>query len=648
VCYLREFACLRIVKFLFCGKLELMIGSFRKFGKLSFRGIGWINRDVVFFVSFYLYMWLVVDSRLIYYGNGVVIDCPVFFRGWTFFRETVFRPGGLVVYISGFLSEFLYYSWTGALVVTALAWGLYITTKALIDKTGARRFIGLGYVSPILMLILYSRYTHFIVVILALLLALIFTYFYLNFRPAGKLKSIIIFLFMSVVLYTAAAAAYFVFAALCVIYEVLFGRRWWLGLLYLLLAVVIVYVEGVLFFGVSIIESFSDLLPFSWKVITKHTPHWEGMAEVLCILCFFVPAVVFLLGILRVPILSGLKKETFFTGSSGTSVSKWFLMTIFLFSLAGGAVFYSYDSRLRSLFAVDYYAYHSKWDKLLKASRSCPNDFFVMHAVNRALYHTGRLATDMFAYPQHPGALFFPEETKDLLLKCKRFDVHIDLGALNLAEIDLTQCLDINGQRPMILQYLALIKMVKGDLNSARVYLNALSRTLFFSDWAKRYLAELESNPELLGDEQIQNLRRVMPKKDQGFRSYDNDKMLMDLLETNKHNRMAFEYLMGWYLLNGRVDKIALNIGRLNDFNYKQIPRLYEEALLVYKSDSKQEVDLHGWKISAESVKRYNDFIDIYTRYAGGEHEVYNELLEDYGDSFLFYFFCRRPETEEK
>ena len=92
--------------------------------------------------------------------------------------------------------------------------------------------------------------------------------------------------------------------------------------------------------------------------------------------------------------------------------------------------------------------------------------------------------------------------------------------------------MEMNGQRPMILQRLALIKMVKGDLDSARVYLNALSRTLFYSDWAKRYLAELESNPDLLGDEQIQNLRQIMPKKDHGFRSYDNDKMLMDLLET--------------------------------------------------------------------------------------------------------------------
>jgi len=634
-------------KSFFCGKLELMIGSFRK---LPFCEIGRIGRDVVLFVSFYLYLWLVVDSRFIYYGNEVIVDYPVFFRGWAFFRETVFRPGGLVVYISRFLSEFLYYSWTGALVITALAWGLYITTKAIIDKTEARRFRELSYASPILMLILYSRYTHYIVVILALLLALIFAYFYLNFRSAtadksaGKMKSIIIFLFMSVVLYTAAAAAYFVFAALCVIYEVLFSRRRWLGVLYLFLAVVIAYVEGVLFFRVSIIEAFSDLLAFSWKVAAKPIPIWKGMAEVLCILCFFVPAVVFLLGVLRVFD----RKKTFFAGSSGTSVGKWFLMTIFLFSLTGGAVFYSYDSQLRGLMAVDYYAYHSKWDKLLRASRECSNNSYIMYAVNRALYHTGRLPTEMFAYPQHPDAMFLADKDIDPFFKWKKFDARIDLGILNLAEINLTVCQELNGQRPMILQRLALIKMVKGDLDSARVYLNALSRTLFYSDWAKKYLAELESNPDLLGDEQVQNLRQVMPKKDHGFRSYDNDKMLMDLLETNKHNRMAFEYLMGWYLLNGRVDKIALNIGRLNDFNYKQIPRLYEEALLVYKGDSKQEVDLHGWKISVESVKRYNDFIDIYTRYAGGKHEVYNELLEDYGDSFLFYFFCRWPETEEK
>jgi len=271
-----------------------------------------------------------------------------------------------------------------------------------------------------------------------------------------------------------------------------------------------------------------------------------------------------------------------------------------------------------------------------------------MHAVNRALYHTGRLPTDMFAYPQHPYTMFFAEEIKNLFLKWRKFDIHIDLGALNQAEIDLTECMEINGQRPMVLQRLALIKMVQGDIDSAKVYLNALGRTLLYSDWAKRYLAELESDPDLSGDEKVQYLRQVMPRKDHVvFEFYYYDKMLEHLLEANKHNRMAFEHLMAWYLLNGQVDMIALNIGRLNDFNYKRIPRLYEEALLIYKDSSKQEVDLHGWKISAESVKRFNDFNEIYSRHGDDKYSAYNELLEGYGDSFLFYYFYAWSDAEK-
>ncbi|MBN2019133.1 MAG: hypothetical protein JW749_02785 [Sedimentisphaerales bacterium] len=594
------------------------------------------SREILFFVSFYLFLWLVIDSRFIYYGNGIISDCPVFFSGWTFFRETAFQPGGFVIYISGFLSEFLYYAWTGALVITALALCLYETTKAIINKTGARRFQGLAYVLPILVLILYSRYTHHITLIMAVLAALVFTYLYLDFRFAGKAKSFLLFLFMSIVLYMLAAAAYFVFAALCVIYELFFGRRWLMCALYLLSAAAIAYSEGVIFFNVSIIEAFSDLLAFSWKIVIRRNPRWEETLVLLYILCFFVPAVAILLGILRVFI----KKEVFFTGRPSKSILKRFLATAFLFLLAGGAVFYSYDGETRGFLAVNYYAWHSEWDKLLKASRSCWSDFYVMHAVNRALYHTGRLATDMFAFPQHPGAMSFEEEVRAPSFKWKRFDTHMEFGALNLAEMDLTRCLELNGRRPMILQDLALIKMAKGDLDSARVYLGALSQTIFYSGWAKRYLAQLESDPNFVGDERIRYLRQNMLKKDPVvFESYHYDEMLEGLLEANKHNRMAFEYLMAWYLLNGQVDKIASNIGRLNDFNYMRIPRLYEEALLLYKGGGKTEVDLQGWEISAESAKRFNDFIEIYNRYSYDKYRAAKELWGSYGYSFLFYRF---------
>ena len=43
-----------------------------------------------------------------------------------------------------------------------------------------------------------------------------------------------------------------------------------------------------------------------------------------------------------------------------------------------------------------------------------------------------------------------------------------------------------------------------------------------------------------------------------------------------------------------RPDEVAQNISRLDDFGYREIPRLYEEALLIQAALTGQPVDLHG------------------------------------------------------
>ena len=57
--------------------------------KLSSRDISGASQSLIFFVLFYLYLWLGVDLRLIYYGAGVITNFPAFFR--TFLSY----PGGL-------------------------------------------------------------------------------------------------------------------------------------------------------------------------------------------------------------------------------------------------------------------------------------------------------------------------------------------------------------------------------------------------------------------------------------------------------------------------------------------------------------------------------------------------------------------------
>ena len=172
----------------------------------------------------------------------------------------------------------------------------------------------------------------------------------------------------------------------------------------------------------------------------------------------------------------------------------------------GGAVaaVISLDGPQKALLAVHYYACQRMWPEVLQAARHCPDNYAVTNAVDRALYHTGRLSRDMFAYPQHPEALMITGEDHSVLYWAK-FDTLIDLGLLNLAEKDLTECMETFGEHPMILQRLATIDLAKGKIEAARIYLERLRQTLFFSTWAQDYLVRLEADPTLPATRRFSN-----------------------------------------------------------------------------------------------------------------------------------------------
>jgi len=308
-----------------------------------------------------------------------------------------------------------------------------------------------------------------------------------------------------------------------------------------------------------------------------------------------------------------------------------------LFAIAGTAVLFCHDKKVRASFEVDYYACHKMWPEVLQAASSHSEDFFIVHAVNRALYHTGRLAFDMFSYPQHSDVLFLTAE-KGCPAYWKKFDICIELGFINVAENALVVYLEVFGERPILLKRLALINMVKGNSGAVRVYLGALSKTFFDAEWANNYLTHLQSDPNFATDDRIQQLRNLMVEKDRPFGDYSPEDALLALLEKNRQNRMAIEYLMALYLLTGQLDKFIENLNYLDDLDYSEIPRHYEEAILVYTSVSKKLVNLRGRRISPQSHRRFEDFIQVFNRHGGNTQAAFDELAKNYGDSYFFYY----------
>ncbi|MBN2592303.1 MAG: hypothetical protein JXA81_02265 [Sedimentisphaerales bacterium] len=633
-------------------------------GKSSSQSLKWLLQSILFFILFFLYLWLYVDLRLIYHGAGVITNFPVFYKGRAFFMPFLSYPGGPVEYLSAFLSQFFYFSWAGALVVTVQAWLLSICMDYLLKAAKLSRFRLVCFVLPMLLLVIYTRYAYHFDTTVALLVALLFACLYLKvtLSRTTTLSCFSTFLFLSVILYYLAGGAFLLFAVVCAAYELIFRFRWKISLFYLLSAAAVPYILGLFVFRVSILDAFCSSLPFSWKIIYYEARRRE--VTIVYLMYLFSPLALLVFGLLQIlwKRLYSLKNRApkrqrkkssglpskIFSWYRHSPKLKWAVELLLLLVVAGSVVFFCRNENLRIRFKVDYYAYHKMWPELLMSARHNPKDPFVAQAINRALYHTGRLGYDMFTWPQDSDYLILSDK-KYKWMYWQIFDLFIDLGVVNMAENALTECLEGIGSRPMVLQRLALINMVKGNSDSARIYLGALGKTLFHADWANSYLDRLQIDPDLASDKYIQHLRSLCLDKDVPIYTLYKEKTLLWLLERNSQNRMAFEYLMAWYMLNRNLGKFVLNLERLQDFGYRELPTHYEEAAIIYIYGTKKPLNLSGYQPNPQKRRQIEDFTRIINsdKYKGNKQAASEELAKKYCNTY-FYYYMYTPSGSNK
>lgn len=590
-------------------------------------------RSLVFFAVFYLYLWCGVETHLLYHGGGQVRNFPHFFRGWEFFGELMLRPGGLVEYLSAFLAQFFYFSEAGAFVVTVQAWLFFVCTNTIIKAFGADRLRWVRFLPPILLLIPYTQYIYQFLAATALLTGLLFVCLYLKTASQNRFARLIVFMLLSVVLHAMAGGVYLLFVLICIFYELLCRRCGWMVLLYLLSAFVGPYAMGIFVFDASDLNIFTYLLPFS-RIINVRQPRQET------IVALYLVYVLLLLVVLVLRFWqdkAGPKAMAkIFSWYWQNNKLRWLIDSLILLVATGSVVVFFYDSTQKRYFEVDYYASRRMWPKTIEVSRQVSSNFRVTNAVDRALYHTGRLNSDGFSLSQHVDALLM-ESSKFELNYWWKIGTYIDLGLMNPAERQLNEAIELYGPQPVLIKRLALVNMVKNNISAAKVYLGALSRTLFEAEWAKDYLSLIASDPELLTDKRIQHLRSMMPTEDLISTGFKFEELMLTLLAANKQHRMAFEYLMMWYLLKKDLEKFADNIWRMADFDYQSIPTHWEEAILTYTFSRKIDIDLHDRRVSPRSRLRFDGFIQIVNRYRGDRKAAFKDLSGRYGNSYFFY-----------
>lgn len=309
-------------------------------------------------------------------------------------------------------------------------------------------------------------------------------------------------------------------------------------------------------------------------------------------------------------------------------------------AVAVGVLALSSDANRTASLRIEWAAQEGRWEQALEAARNLhqfPGPAARM-AIHRALYQTGRLTQDLFSFPQRRGLELLPSMREGIAVCAPLSDTLLELGQVGWAEHFAHEALENAGPRPHLLWQLARINVLQGRPQAARVFLNRLRQVPFQRERADRRLEALAADPALTSEPDIARVRAWMVTTDYAESSIPTEFLLRQLLQSNRRNRMAFEFLMAHHLLGGRTDAVVQGLGTLDDHGLWETPRHIEEAMIEHlAAKGGATAELAGRRVSADTVRRHSEFQTRVRQYGGRATGRETQLATEFGETFWFY-----------
>ena len=157
-------------------------------------------------------------------------------------------------------------------------------------------------------------------------------------------------------------------------------------------------------------------------------------------------------------------------------------------------------------------------------------------------------------------------------------------------------------------------EIVNGQYTVARKWLRLLSQSLFYSDWAEKKLAMIDNEEEVEKDPTYSSLRQKHETRDYLFSDAEMDQMLGMLFTKDNSNRMAYEYLMCYVLLEKDVDRFMkyYHLGRF--VGYRRIPTVFQEVLVGVCMERDHDPKAIPYKIDNRTMNNTLGFINLYVK----------------------------------
>ncbi|MBN1560204.1 hypothetical protein JW998_08135, partial [candidate division KSB1 bacterium] len=585
--------------------------------------------SIILYAIFSLFYFLVlhyrIDAKLIYQSQQ-----PVFFFDRTFYREFLSYPGGALELLSRFLSQFLFHSWTGALLLTILFCLVTFFTTLLLQSFGPKRAISLlAWIPSHLLFLLHHSYECPLAVSLGFLGAVGAALIFIRLAPKQFVLRLLTFACLYALVYYVTAGPALLYTAIVIFFEMLFHRHYLLSVLCAAVAGITPWLASSYLFILLLKKSYLMHLWLEGGGLQRYL--------LLALLLFSPIAIVFRALSSQMGEKAGIRfLQKFIAAERSTAL--WIVQTAVLLLIVALLSWSCVQKREKSLLALDYHARHGQWQKVIDTVQK--NGLFDTYIgqmqLNRALYHENKLCDDMYAYPQRKLAGLFLHESVRHLYPLQYSDLFFELGLMNEAQHWAHEALSVTGDTPWNVQRLALVYVIKDDAAMAQKYLGMLKKTVWMRNWAEQMQNSLAKG-DFSPFPQVSHLKSLMPTTDFIMIPAQPEACLEELLEANLSNKMAFEYYMAGLLLDGKVGRFINRLDGITAMNYAKMPRHFEEAVLMYAMNTGRRDFLPaGIGISRQTVSSFQDYLNIVKKY-DDPASASRELEAAFGDTYWFY-----------
>jgi hypothetical protein len=473
------------------------------------------------------------------------------------------------------------------------------------------------------------------------LLALIFFFFYVKIPERYK---IFIIPLSGLIYYILGGWAYLFYVVLCALHELLFARyrrKYIYAGLNVVIYFIYTYIAARYLFMITLKEAYLYIVPLDFSM-------WPFNFNLnLYSYLFFLSLPTLLIALFiylkysKVKVKKRNKLQARFHHIPAQSI---FIILILVLILT-----FTFEQREKKKIQIDYLAQLGRWNELLNISRGMEEyTVHIIFNVNRALYHTGQLLDNLFCYPQIVGADVLFLENVPRPIAIANSDLYFDLGHVRAAQVMAYEGHTKFGYNPRMLKRIITTNIILEENDIAKKFLNILNKSILHKKWVKHYRNYLLDKSLIKSDGLIQSKRKLIPKVD-FFIAVDRhaDRDLIRLLKENENNKMAFEYLMAYYLLDYNLEDLLKHLDEFKKLGYRKYPRHIEEAILLIKFvDPSKNIAL-DYGINQQTAEQFNQFNIILSKLKN-KVEAEKFLGREFYDTYWYYVLYIYPTVTKK